>query len=92
MADWFPRRRSAPSGPLVLLSRPGCHLCDELLARVRRAAPDGTVVEIVDVDSDESLSVRFGNQIPVLLDAGGNVLAKAKDEEWRIRARLRWRV
>lgn len=68
------------SETFTLLSRPGCHLCEEMKAR---AAPllsaRGDALREVDVDSEASLAVRFGNEIPVLLDPEGRVIAKARD-------------
>ena len=83
------RRRAAGPPALRLLTRPGCHLCDEMKARVAPlvARVGGTLAE-VDVDSDPALSERFGLEIPVLLDAAGRVVAKLRDPEDRIARRL----
>jgi hypothetical protein len=43
----------------------------------------------VDVDSDPALAARWGNEIPVLLDAEGRVLAKVRDSAAQIARRLR---
>jgi hypothetical protein len=51
------------------------------------AATGGTLTE-VDVDSDPALARRWGNEIPVLLDAAGAVLARVRDTEEQIRRRL----
>ena len=48
----------------------------------------GGTLEIVDVDSDPALAARWGNEIPVLLDAEGRVVAKARDGAVRIGRRL----
>ncbi len=48
----------------------------------------GGTLEIVDVDSDPALAERWGNEIPVLLDAEGRVVAKARDGAARIARRL----
>ncbi len=80
----------APAPPaLRLLTRPGCHLCAEMKAKVAPLAArlGGTLVE-VDVDSDPALAARFGLEIPVLLDAEGRVVAKARDDAGRIARRL----
>jgi hypothetical protein len=55
----------------LLYSRPGCGLCEEMLAELQalpaaRAIP----VEVIDVDSDSSARARYGHKIPVLLYAG----------------------
>jgi hypothetical protein len=52
---------------LRLLSRPDCHLCDEMRAEVDRLLEgDAHRWEIVDVDSDDELARRWGDSIPVL--------------------------
>jgi hypothetical protein len=48
----------------------------------------GGSLEMVDVDSDPLLRERFGNEIPVLLDEEGGVLAKVRDSRDRIAKRL----
>jgi ABC-type uncharacterized transport system ATPase subunit len=57
-----------PQG-LVVISREGCGLCDEMLhaladLELSRALPPVTVV---DVDSDAELVRQFGLKVPVLL-------------------------
>ena len=57
-----------PAG-LVVLSREGCGLCQDMLHALAelersRAIPPVTVV---DVDSDAELARRFGLKVPVLL-------------------------
>jgi hypothetical protein len=56
---------------LILYSRPGCHLCEEMKAvvsRVGRTLP--LTLEEVDVGRDAVLEARYGLEIPVLLLAG----------------------
>jgi hypothetical protein len=52
---------------LVLYSRPGCHLCEELLAELEPLLRPGVSVETVDVDGDVALERRYGLRIPVLV-------------------------
>jgi len=57
----------APS--LVLLTRPECGLCEQMLhdletLRATHALPG---IELLDVDSDPELQRRYGLKIPVLL-------------------------
>ncbi|MGE0704915.1 MAG: glutaredoxin family protein [Vicinamibacterales bacterium] len=56
---------------LVLYSRPGCHLCDEMKAVVQRVAQTVplTLAE-VDISGDQQLEEQFGLEIPVLLVDG----------------------
>jgi hypothetical protein len=82
-------RRSVAPPALRLLSRSGCHLCDEMRAVVAPLVDRlGGSLETVDVDSDPALAMRWGNEIPVLLDREGRVVAKARDGADRIARRL----
>ena len=84
-------RRTGTGAPpaLRLLSRPECHLCDEMRAVVSPLVTRlGGTLETVDVDSDPALAARWGNEIPVLLDAQGRVLAKVRDSAAQIARRL----
>ena len=77
---------------LTIYSRPGCHLCEEMKAVVRRVARSMpsrpvTVVEI-DISTDPALDERYGLEIPVLL-VEGKKAAKyriAEDELKRVLA------
>jgi hypothetical protein len=54
---------------LVVLSREGCGLCEDMLhalAELERAQTIPPVI-IVDVDSDVELAGRYGLKVPVLL-------------------------
>jgi thioredoxin reductase (NADPH) len=88
LARLFRRTSTAPPA-LKLLTRPGCHLCEEMKARVAPLVTrlGGTLTE-VDVDADPALAARFGLEIPVLLDAEGRVVAKVRDDVRRIARRL----
>ena len=59
---------SLPPG-LVVLSREGCHLCEEMLQELAEFEQAGRIptVTIVDVDSDAALARTFGLKVPVLL-------------------------
>ena len=48
----------------------------------------GGTLETVDVDSDPALAARWGNEIPVLLDAEGRVVGKVRDSASQIARRL----
>ena len=52
---------------LRLLSRPGCHLCEEMRREVDSLLADQPRTwEEVDVDSDPVLAARYGDSIPIL--------------------------
>lgn len=54
-----------------LLSRPRCHLCDEMESLLREVLPGlGIQFTVHDVDNDPKWRSRFGEVIPVLLRDG----------------------
>lgn len=66
---------------LTLITRQGCHLCEEasndlarLLARFTELHPDKPyTVDVVDVDSDPELVSKYSEEVPVLLLNGEQV-------------------
>ena len=63
---------------LMLLSRPGCHLCDEMRREVDALLGDRPHEwNVVDVDSDADLALRYGDSIPVLF-VNGHLFAKIR--------------
>lgn len=70
---------------LILYMRPGCHLCDEAAALLRRLQRElRFTFREENVDQDQALRNRFGDQIPVIA-AQGRVLARAPIVERRLR-------
>jgi thioredoxin-like negative regulator of GroEL len=59
---------SLPGG-LVVLSRDGCHLCEQMLQELAALEQAGRIpaLQVVDVDSDPELARQFGLKVPVLL-------------------------
>jgi hypothetical protein len=57
-----------PAG-LVVLSRAGCHLCEQMLEELAPLEQAGRVppATIIDVDSDPELVRQYGLKVPVLL-------------------------
>lgn len=52
---------------LVLYTRSGCHLCQDMLAQAEPlAAAHGLGIELVDIDDDLALAKRYNLRIPVL--------------------------
>lgn len=73
---------------VTLVGKPGCHLCDDARAVVRRVAEEtGAAVEELDItaeDFDPALKEEYWEQIPVTLVNG------ARHDFWRVDAeRLR---
>ena len=58
---------------VVLYTRGGCHLCDQVkatLARLEKRGGLSFVWKEVDVDSDPELVRQFGEQVPVVFIDG----------------------
>ena len=56
---------------VVLYTKPGCHLCDEAKAEIRRAGLGGRYTfEEVNILSDPDLQRRYGADIPVVVIDG----------------------
>lgn len=73
-----------------LMTRPGCHLCDEMRRALERAS-DGLDVHIVEVDVSEraDLEELYGQDVPVLLLEGRRTFehrARERDIRRRLRA------
>ena len=66
---------------LTLVSRADCELCDRFLEQLEllRARAPIPSVDVVDVDSDESLRQRWGLKVPVLLLDGARVCGPTLD-------------
>lgn len=68
--------------PVILYSRPGCHLCDEMkgvVARVARVIPFS--LQEIDITDDPDLEARHGLDIPVLLIDGRKAAKHRVTEE-----------
>jgi glutaredoxin len=59
---------------VLLVTRAGCHLCDEALSLLREL---GFEPEIVDVDADDGLFDLYDWRVPVVL-VDGAVVAEGK--------------
>lgn len=61
----------SPTHSVTLLTRPGCHLCDDARRVLERVADDlGVPWTEIDITSDEELLARWWEQIPVTLVDG----------------------
>lgn len=59
---------------LLLYTKPGCHLCDEMKIVVANVARQFSVeVEEVDISADPDLMQEYGEQIPVLMLEGKKI-------------------
>ena len=51
----------------ILYSRSYCHLCDDLLAALRKLVCDEISVNVIDIDLDAELVQRYDELVPVLI-------------------------
>jgi hypothetical protein len=71
----------------LLYSRPGCCLCDELLAELHEVPQaHGHPIDVRDVDADPATRARYGHKVPVLLFAGELVCHGRLDREELLKA------
>ena len=76
---------------LIMYSRPGCHLCDEMKAVVRRVTREMSVsFSEVDISTDPVLEEQYGLEIPVLM-VNGKKAAKYRVRDDDLIAILRGR-
>lgn len=59
---------------LALVTRDGCHLCDDALELLRQL---GHVPQLLDVDADDRLFALYDWRVPVLL-RDGHVIAEGR--------------
>ena len=56
---------------LMLYSRQGCHLCEQMHAQAVEAIRNGEAeLDIVDIDTDDALRERYDWRVPVLAHEG----------------------
>jgi len=76
---------------LTVLGRPGCHLCNDALAVLRRLLSEPAFVDVrleqVDIESDDALLSRYLERIPVIALDGEELYDFFVDEP-DLRARL----
>jgi len=77
---------SAPSVLYELVTRQGCHLCDEMAALLDEVLPAfGLSYTLRDVDAEPELRARFTDVVPVLLRDGRPVAKVRTDRPTLIR-------
>jgi glutaredoxin len=74
---------------VVVYSRPGCHLCEQAVAKIVALHAEGYrfALHEVDIESDELLLRRHLERIPVV-EVDGTVVSELVLEEIAVRARL----
>jgi glutaredoxin len=74
---------------LELMTRPGCHLCEEMKEALVEAAR-GLEIRLreVDISQDSDLESRYGDDVPVLFVNGSKAFKhRASVQELRLRLR-----
>jgi hypothetical protein len=82
--------RLEAAGPLelTLLTRAGCHLCDQALRQIEPLVTKmGAPLRIIDVDTDRVLREDYGLDVPVLF-LGNEEIARHRIDPANIRAAL----
>jgi glutaredoxin len=70
---------SARPERVLVLTRQGCHLCDEAIAQVAAVCAEiGEAYAVLDVDGDPELQRRYTDQVPVTFVDG------AQHDFWRV--------
>ena len=84
---WGARRASTAGGTPVapprvqLITRDGCHLCDQAAEVVAAVCADhAEAYQVIDVDTDPALRARWTDLVPVVLVDGRQVAT------WRVAA------
>jgi glutaredoxin len=84
----FGRLEVAGPFELTLLTRAGCHLCDQALRQIEPlVSKAGAHLRLVDVDSDRVLREDYGFDVPVLF-LGNQEIARHRVEPASIRVAL----
>ncbi len=64
---------------IIVLTRQGCHLCEDAIAQVAAVCSEiGEAYTVLDVDSDPELQRRYTDQVPVTFVDG------AQHDFWRV--------
>lgn len=67
----------APEAPrakdIRVYSRPGCHLCEQLIEELLPILRQRIRVDVVDIDTSASWLAKYGSRIPVVEYAGREI-------------------
>ena len=73
---------------LILYTRRGCHLCDEMKQQVSPLAREfGVTLREADIDADPALRAQFDTEVPVLF-LDGKKVAKYRVDLDQLRRQL----
>jgi thioredoxin reductase (NADPH) len=68
---------------LSFYTRVGCHLCEQMLADLAPLVEGRARIEIVDIETDAALTLRFGQIVPVLMH-GDDELSRIRLDPGRV--------
>jgi hypothetical protein len=84
-------RRPFPAARYELVTRAGCHLCEEMAAVLDAVLPEaGLSYSLRDADAEPELRARFSEVVPVLL-RDGRPVAKVRVDRTTLARILRAR-
>jgi glutaredoxin len=75
-----------PGVPVILYSRPRCHLCDEARGRL---ADMGIGFDEIDIESDPRIHAAYIERIPVI-EVDGREVCELGIDESAVRAAITW--
>ncbi len=52
---------------LIVYSRRGCHLCDDLLEELEPLVRGKLAFSVLDIDEDQTLRERYNDKVPVVV-------------------------
>ncbi len=61
-----PLKPESSVAELVVYSRRGCHLCEQLLGELEPLVSRRAVVRVVDIDTSPNLQQTYGDKVPVV--------------------------
>ncbi len=64
-----------------VFSRPGCHLCEELIEQLLPIARDRFTIEVHNIEGREDWIQKYGTRIPVVQIAGKEICQYQLDIE-----------
>lgn len=69
-----------PAQRVVLYTKPGCHLCDDMRDQLDAALGAATLVHEIDIAGDLDVYMRYRYDIPVLVIDGREVARHRIDD------------
>ena len=55
---------------VTIMSKPGCHRCEQITEAIRKLIRFPVMIEVVDVVRDQELLEQYGKDVPVVLIDG----------------------